>query len=119
MEHRWSERKHLNARVTVHSRVHRSFLATLRDLSLGGAFVETTDHRLPVNEPLVLSLVLGGEGNRTYHRLHAMVVRASREGAGIMYLDSDATTVGELRAVLDAARKDSIPVREGLRLIVS
>lgn len=119
MEHRWSERKQLAAQVTVHSRLFQSFPAVLRDLSLGGAFIETAGRCLPVNEPLVLSFALGEEGARSYHRLHAMVVRAARDGAGLMYLDSDATTLGELRAVLAAAPAASVPARERLRLIVS
>ncbi|KPL28160.1 MAG: hypothetical protein AMJ72_04805 [Acidithiobacillales bacterium SM1_46] len=119
MEHRWSERKQLPARVTVHSRVDKSFPAILRDLSLGGAFIETAGRSLPVNEPLVLSIVLGPDGDRTYHRLHAMVVRAARDGVGLMCLDCDTGTLGELRAVLDAAKATSVPIREKLRLIVS
>lgn len=119
MEHRWSERKHLAARVTVHSRMYRAFVATLRDLSLGGAFVETAGRCLPVNEPLVLSLILGDDEHRTYHRLHAMVVRAERDGSGLMYLDADTAKLGELRAVLDALPAAGVAVREGLRLVVS
>jgi len=119
MERRWSERKFVPARVTIHSRAFRSFAATLRDLSLGGAFIETTTHRLPLNEPLVLSVVVGGEGNLSYHRVHAMVVRAARDGAGVMHLDPDARTIGELRAVLAAAPAAGIAARAGTRLIVS
>lgn len=119
MEHRWSERKQLPVKVTVHSRLYQSFSAALRDLSLGGAFIETPGHCLPVNEPLVLSFALGEDGARSYHRLHAMVVRAARDGAGLMYLDSDAATLGELRAVLAAIPAAGVPARAGLRLIVS
>ena len=118
MEHRWSERKHLPARVTVYSRTHKTFVATLRDLSLGGAFVETAGRCLPVNEPLVLSLVLGDDEHRSYHRMHAMVVRAERDGSGLMYLDVDTAKLGELRAVLDAVPAAGAAVRDGLRLVV-
>jgi len=103
MEHRYSERMFLAARVTVHSRLQRAFAANLRNISLGGAFVETGEIHLPANEPVVLALTLGETGTQTCHRLHAMVVRPEHDGAGIMFTDSDAAIVGALRGILVGA----------------
>jgi len=119
VEHRWSERKFLSARVTVHSRLQRAFAASLRNISVGGAFVETGEIHLPANEPLVLSLTLGETGTRTYHRLHAMVVRPEHDGAGIMYTDSDAAIVAALRGVLAGAPAANPPEHSHPRLGVA
>ena len=47
MEHRWSPRRYLEGEVTMHYSPVGSFPAVLRDISLGGMFIETGDTALP------------------------------------------------------------------------
>ena len=97
MEHRWSPRRYLEGEVTMHYSPVGSFPAVLRDISLGGMFIETGDTALPLNAPVVVSLVLRDQDELSPHRLHAMVVRTAEEGAGLMYIDAGAETLQPLR----------------------
>ncbi len=102
MEHRWSPRRCLEGEVTMHYAPVGSFPAVLRDISLGGMFIETGDTALPVNAPVIVSLVLRSQGELSPHRLHAMVVRATDEGSGLMYVDSSEEILRPLRRWLHA-----------------
>lgn len=100
MEHRWSARRFLGGEVTVSHPRYGIMHALLRDISLGGMFVETGRVDLPVNAPVVVSFVLQNGGNSSYHRLHATVVRTTDNGAALMYLDSSVDTIRPLRQML-------------------
>lgn len=100
MEHRWSARCFLGGEVTVSHPRYGILHAVLRDISLGGMFVETGRVELPVNAPVVVSFALQNGGYSSHHRLHAMVVRAADDGAALMYLDSSADTIRPLRRML-------------------
>ncbi len=102
MEHRWSPRRYLEGEVIMHYSPVGSFPAVLRDISLGGMFIETDGMALPVNAPVIVSLVLRDQGELSPHRLHAMVVRATDAGSGLMYVDSSEEILRPLRRWLYA-----------------
>ena len=97
MEHRWSSRHCQEGEVTAHCPPVGSFRAAVRDISLGGMFIETGETELRLHAPVSVSLVLRDRGEMSSHRLHAMVVRTTAAGAGLMYLDSSAETLQPLR----------------------
>lgn len=100
MEHRWSGRRFLGGEVNMNHPRYGVIRAMLRDISLGGMFVEVGRMELPVNTPVVVSFVLRNGGYSSHHRLHAMVVRTAKDGAALMYLDSSADTIRPLRQML-------------------
>ncbi len=100
MEHRWSARRFLGSEVTVSHPRYGIVHALLRDISLGGMFVETGRVELPVNTPVIASFMLQNGSGASHHRLNAMVVRTTDNGAALMYLDSSADTIRPLRQVL-------------------
>ncbi len=100
MEHRWSSRRFLGGEVTVSHPRCGIIHALLRDISLGGMFVETGRVDLPVNTPVIVSFMLQNQSGPSHHRLHAMVVRSTEDGAALMYLDSSADTIRPLRQML-------------------
>lgn len=100
MEHRWSARRFLGGEVTVSHPRYGIIHALLRDISLGGMFVETGRAELPVNAPVVVSFMLQNGDGPSHHRLHATVVRTTDNGAALMYLDSSVDTIRPLRQML-------------------
>jgi hypothetical protein len=100
MEHRWSGRRFLGGEVTLSHPRYGIIHAVVRDISLGGMFVETGRVELPLNTPLAVSFRLQNGGYASHHRLHAMVVRTADDGAALMYLDSSADAIRPLRQML-------------------
>lgn len=100
MEHRWSMRRFLGGNVTVSHPRYGLLRATLRDISLGGMFIELNRVELPVNTSVAVSFVLQDGARTSHHRLHAMVVRSTANSAALMYLDSSADTIRPLRQML-------------------
>ncbi len=100
MEHRWSIRLPVMGSIIVNSPPVGTITANLRDISLGGVFVDPGRKPLPVNAPVILSFSLNRRDRIDYFRLHAMVVRATEAGAGLMFLDHDPESVRPLRDML-------------------
>lgn len=100
MEHRWSNRRPLDGEVALSHPRYGFVRGTVRDISIGGMFVETGRIGLPVNTPVVVSFRLQSGSQSDHYRLHAMVVRTAERGAGLMYLDSSADTIRPLREML-------------------
>ncbi len=100
MEHRWSHRRPLDGAATLSHPRYGLIRGIVRDISIGGMFVETGCVELPINTPVTVSFRLQNEGESDHYRLHAMVVRATDRGAGLMYLDSSAETIRPLRQML-------------------
>lgn len=100
MEHRWSARKPMNGIVVVDYPPLGLIEASLQDISLGGMLVETGTQVPPVNSPVMLAFKLPRSDDADYYRLHAMVVRTTPKGAGLMYLDLDTGTIHALRGTL-------------------
>lgn len=100
MEHRWNVRKPHQSSVIVDC--PRSGLAAtrLRNIGIGGMFVETGKADLPLNAVVSVAFTLGHDDNREEFCLPALVVRRTVNGAGIMFLESDLDMLQALRSAL-------------------
>jgi hypothetical protein len=95
MEHRWSVRTSVSRDVTVECPRMGQVQGSLRDVSLGGAFIETGSVTLPLDAPIALWFV----GSRRYC-VEAMVVRLTPKGAGLMFLESETELAESLQDLL-------------------
>jgi hypothetical protein len=95
MEHRWSVRTSVSRGVVVECPRMGQVQASLRDVSLGGAFIETGSVTLPLDAPIALWFV----GSRE-HCVEAMVVRLTAKGAGLMFLESETELAESLQDLL-------------------
>ena len=103
MEHRRSVRKRLLQSVTLSSPRIGAVPAKMRDLSLGGMFVETNTIDLPPNAPITVSFRLP-HGER--FRVDAMIVRRAPAGAGFMFLRMQTDVI---RSLSDALSRYGAP----------
>jgi hypothetical protein len=98
MEHRWSLRKTAAGIVTVECPRLGIVRAFLKNVSLGGAFIETGGTALPLDAPVVLTFHARHMGEWLNGRgLNAMVIRLTADGAGLMFIDPEIETVRALR----------------------
>lgn len=100
MEHRWSTRKPYQCSVIVDSASQGRIAVRLRNIGMGGMFVDTGGIALPLNALVHVVINLGRTDDRRDFRLPAMVVRRHSNGAGIMFLETDGPTLGALRSAL-------------------
>ncbi len=100
MENRWSIRKLQSGEVTVESARFGRISAVLRDVSLGGALVDTGEVSLPLNTPVSVAFNLFPGDHRSDFRLHATVVRRDAMRAGLLFQELDTDTIRSLRATL-------------------
>lgn len=100
MEHRWSSRKPVSGSVVVECPRIGLVRAALRDISLGGMFVESSAVVFPLNAPVSVVFDLPTGGRREGYCLPAMVVRHTSNGAGIMFLEPEAEVVRAMRSTL-------------------
>lgn len=85
MEHRWGPRRPCRARVRVSAGGGVSGLGRLGNLSMSGAFLETT-LRLPLFAQLAIE-VLRDDGSTHPLEFPAVVVRHDEKGVGIEWCD--------------------------------
>lgn len=104
LDRRWSDRKRLPLRATLEVPNHTEPVeAELRDISLGGAFVETR-FLLPYY-PLVIRFKLPGS-LQDFH-LETKVVYRTPSGAGLMFMR---TSTSEIRALSEMLSRIPAPV---------
>lgn len=102
MEHRWGERVALDCPVRLELRDGSGVAGRLRNASISGAWIETTD-KLPWYA-IVNVIVAAGTGLR--HRtieLPACVVRMTPEGIAVEWRDMAVPTLISLMRELDPA----------------
>lgn len=105
-EHRWNERQATDHRVLIYVRPHGSRQARIRDVSSGGLFVELPPCA-PLSNNAHVELIFVRSANRVSRilRVPALVVRTTRSGAGLMFLDPDLMAFRTLLAQLLAEKK--------------
>lgn len=65
-----------------------ALIGTIRDISLKGAFFETSPEDLPYKDtPVELNLTVSHNGETRYHRIPARVRRIAENGAGLSFGD--------------------------------
>lgn len=102
MEHRWSVRKPHQCSVIVDCPRGGLAAAQLRNIGVGGMFVETGKVDLPLNSLVNVAFALGRDESREEFCLSAMVVRRTDRGAGIMFLESEPDMLRSLHRALYA-----------------
>ncbi len=100
MEHRCSTRKPIAGDVIVECPRLGLVRTAMRDISLGGLFVETDAAVLPLNAPVsvVFDLPAGERGGG--YCMQAMIVRHAPTGVGLMFLEPDADVIRSMRETL-------------------
>lgn len=100
MEHRCSIRISSEFDAVVNCRRAGVVRATIKDVGLGGMFVETDSIKLHPNTPVDVTMrVPENTANRPY-RLRAWVVWTGRGGAGLMLRSVDDATYSALRKLV-------------------
>lgn len=103
MEHRWSVRKTHASSATIDAPTRDTKVGWMRNVSVGGMFVETGPVLWPVNTPVYVGFTLAGEDNdEAPFRLPGLVVRHAPGGLGVMFLETSADVLGALRRALYA-----------------
>lgn len=100
LDHRWSTRQALTLPVKLYNSGESIVQGRTQNLGIGGMFVETDAHRLPLNSPLSVSFTVSNNGSTSHHRLPATVIWSGHEGAGLMFTDFNVETVHTLREIL-------------------
>jgi len=101
MEHRWGRRIPLDTNVTINCRAAGRARGRLRDISSGGAFIQT-NLALAMHARLELVLASGIEGATRLHRFEAVVSRLGQNGAGVMFVQFNPNELMDLLARLAA-----------------
>ena len=100
MEHRWSMRKPVHDRITLNCPPIGILHANIRDVSLGGLFIDT-DAALNINTPVELLFSAKEKSGmlKTDH-IDALVVRKTKQGVGLMFHKFNSATFRILRKLL-------------------
>ena len=85
MEHRCGVRRPVGLRVAVRIGEWARIPVKLRDVSIGGAFIEMASDRLPRFTGVEIELTVPDRGSRVRYRCPAMVVRVEPDGAALMF----------------------------------
>jgi len=94
MEHRWGHRKPCRARVCVSAGAGVAGTARIRDVSISGAFLETS-LPLPLFSQIAVA-VLRGDGSAHPIEFTAAVVRTAADGVGIEWCEPVAGSICRL-----------------------
>jgi hypothetical protein len=100
MEHRCSIRIPIKFDAVVNCRRVGTVSGTIRDVGLGGMFVETGSTVLHPNTPVDVTARVPANGADELHRLRAWVVWTGRCGAGLMLRSFDDATSVVLRRLV-------------------
>lgn len=98
-QRRWADRKRLQRAVTLEGAGVDTHVASMRNVSLGGAYIETGPVCLPRNARVIVQFELGHRGALREFRMEATVVRTTAHGAGLMFRD---TPPGDIERLSEA-----------------
>lgn len=109
MEHRCSIRISSELSAMVNCRRVGVVHATIRDVGLGGMFVETGSIALRRNTPVDVTVRVPEDGADRLYRLRAWVVWAGQRGAGLMLRTFDGASYAALRTLMSGAPRLHAP----------
>ncbi|PLY15685.1 MAG: hypothetical protein C0631_06055 [Sedimenticola sp.] len=89
IEHRYSLRRPIEAEVVLNFRALGLVRGKVRDLGVGGMFVDLGCVQLPLNALVEVSLLLDCRATGEAIRAEAMVVHQAGGGVGLMFRDLD------------------------------
>ena len=104
MEHRCSKRFSQSEKILIHHNALPVAFCKMRNISVGGMFIETGPLTYRKNTPLEVEFVL----NDRWFRLPVMVVNQTKEGMGLMFLEPDPVVIRDMLALLNAKKKKSV-----------
>lgn len=104
-DYRFYARMPLPLEVELRTRHDRLGRFPVRDIDMGGLFVETDAVELYPNDVVEVDFV-PGDGRRP-KAFRARVVRHASDGVGLMFLDYDQASLGALFDVMVAANERS------------
>lgn len=91
-------------KITARDRV--VFSNQLRDISLGGAYVEVTAERLPEGEECVFSIDLIGPASLLRIRVEGEIVRSDEGGIGVTFTQMDLDSLIHLKHLIKVQAQD-------------
>ena len=100
MEHRWNERKTTRLDAMLDYPPLSCVPASVRDVCVGGALIETNAVTLRTNTPVHLMLRLPRRSASAFCRVPALVVWVGPGRAGLMFRSFDQEAYHALRALL-------------------
>lgn len=101
MEHRWSLRKPYRCSVTAYSPFRGTAIGRIRNVGMGGMFIETGVLIFSPYAPLYVKFSLDGDNEYSdeFH-LESMVVRRTDSGLGVMFLEIEPDVLAALGRAL-------------------
>jgi hypothetical protein len=105
MEHRWSPRRTIHRDAMLYFQGLPVMQATVCNIGLDGAYVETPDAGLPRGTALELEFELSDHSPKSRHRLPALVMHQSLEGMGLMFRNFQQNAFEDIHAYLFQDRR--------------
>lgn len=109
VEHRCDTRTCIGTVVEVRCRDRQALIGRMRNLSLGGMFVELGRTNLPLNLSVHLRFELEATGHRRPCLAEGILVHQGPGGCGVMFTAVDGDTLEVLGSVLHAATRPPAP----------
>ncbi len=100
MERRWVTRKPANVDVLIRQQSGSVLHGRIRDVSLGGLFVETDGGRLEADTDVAIAFTWAGNDDRGIRSLRAVVARRTAKGIGLRINDFSRQTLPALLTLL-------------------
>jgi hypothetical protein len=103
VEHRYGSRTGIGAVVEIRCHDRQTLIGRVRNVGLGGMFIELDREGLPLNLPVHLSFALEATGRRRSCAADGIVVHREPGGCGVMFSDLDGDTLEALDDLLHGA----------------
>lgn len=100
MEHRWNTRKHTAFEAVIHYPALGLVRGKVKNIGLGGMGIETSVITLNPNTAVDLTVRVRRHGAGRLLRLHAWIVWAAPDRAGLMFRAFDDTTYAALQELV-------------------
>jgi hypothetical protein len=111
MEHRCGTRRAIDAGIFVDCRPAGLVRARVRNISVGGLYVKMRPMPGLANDQVSVIFVRRERGVSRVYRLPAIIVRWTREGAGLMFTELTSNSFYALLAILLAEERRSAGTR--------
>lgn len=112
MERRWGMRKAIEVDVVIDNQPACLLRGRIGNVSIGGLYVRTEPGSLSKDSQVELVLMLQQDNGTRVYRMHAMVVRLTHDGAGLMFDQYDVNAFRALVVLLLAQKKAAASVTQ-------
>lgn len=103
MEHRYGSRTGIGSVVEIRCHDRQTLVGRVRNVGLGGMFIELGRESLPLNLSVHLSFALEASGRRRRCTADGIVVHREQGGCGVMFSALDGDALEALDGLLHAA----------------